>query len=271
MMVARAPPASRADTDWGAIVSGTSTKSARSLTTIRPIATTRNANATAIPPPRGTGDLLTRRWSGVSIASSRTMSRRTTGVTPTAISIATTNVTMRSGSTSPNVGISRIGSGGVPRQPRDREARDELAHVGADPVVDARLVAVAQRVDDHPADLAHLVRAEAAGGRGRRPDPDPARDVGRVLVERDRVLVDGDPDIVEERLGVAAGDAERRDVDQREVVVGAPADQPGPGAGNRLREDLGVLHRPHLGALEVIGHRELERHGLGGDHVHQRP
>src|SRR5690242_12591819 len=189
---------------------------------------------------------------------------------PTAISIATTNVAMRSGSTSPNVGITRIGSGGVPRQPGHREASDELADLGADPVVDVRVVTVTERVDDHPPDLAHLVRAEATRRRRRCPDPDATRDVRRVDVERDRVLVHGDAHVVEQRLGLTTGDTERRDVDEREVVVGATADQPGAGIGDGLREDLRVLDRPGLVAPEVVLEGELERDRLRGDHVHQR-
>ncbi len=48
-----------------------------------------------------------------------------------------------------------------------------------------RVVALRDRVDDEPADLAHLVRPEPARRRGRRPDPDPGRRVRRLRVERD--------------------------------------------------------------------------------------
>ena len=50
---------------------------------------------------------------------------------------------------------------------------------------------------------------------------------GGQRVEGDRVLVDGDADLVEQVLGLLAGDPERRDVDEHEVVVGAARDDPG--------------------------------------------
>src|SRR5262245_50122499 len=121
------------------------------------------------------------------------------------IRAAATNATTRSGSTSPNDAIRRIGwSGGGPRQARDGEAGDEVAHLAPDPLADRGVVAALDGLDDPAADPAHLGRTHAAGRRGRGPDADPGRDGGRVGVERDGVLVDGDADVVEERLGLAA-------------------------------------------------------------------
>ena len=67
----------------------------------------------------------------------------------------------------------------------------------------AGVVAIRMASDDLPIQ-AHLVLAEAArrGGR-RRADPDARRDIRRQRIERDRVLVDGDADLVEQRLGFA--------------------------------------------------------------------
>ena len=79
------------------------------------------------------------------------------------------------------------------------------------------------RVDDHPRDRAHLVGPEAARRRRRRARAGSRTRCSAARVERDRVLVDGDADLVEERLGLLAGDAERRHVDEHQVVVGAAA------------------------------------------------
>ena len=73
-------------------------------------------------------------------------------------------------------------------------------------------------------DGAHLVRPEAARRRGRRPDADAGGRVRRQRVEGDGVLVDRDADLVEEVLGLLAGDTQRRDVDEHEVVVRAARD-----------------------------------------------
>ena len=85
-----------------------------------------------------------------------------------------------------------------------------------------------------------------AGGHGRRPDPDPRRDVRGRGIEGDRVLVHGDPDVVEEALGLLAGRPERPDVDREDVVVGAPGDDPAAARGHLGGQRLRVLHRSPL-------------------------
>jgi hypothetical protein len=95
--------------------------------------------------------------------------------------------------------------------------------------------------------------------------------VRRQRVERDRVLVDRDPDFVEERLSLLAGDTERRHVDEHQVVVRAARDDPGPAFSERIGELGRVLDRSPLVALERLTGGELQADGLARDHVHQRP
>ena len=76
-----------------------------------------------------------------------------------------------------------------------------------------RLVARLERLDEQAAHLAHLGRPEAAGRGGGGSHPDAGRDVRGRRVEGDRVLVDGDPHVVEEVLGLLAGRPEGADVD----------------------------------------------------------
>ncbi len=71
------------------------------------------------------------------------------------------------------------------------------------------IVPLAQRAREQLADLAHLEAAEAARRRRGRAHADAGRRVGGQRVEGDGVLVDGDADLVEEPLGLHAGDAER--------------------------------------------------------------
>ena len=53
----------------------------------------------------------------------------------------------------------------------------------------------------------------------------PLADHRRILIERNRVLVDGDAGLAERRLGDLAGDALREHVDEHQVIVGAAADE----------------------------------------------
>ena len=66
----------------------------------------------------------------------------------------------------------------------------------------------------------------AAGRQGGGADADAAGVERLALVEGDHVLVDGDAGAVEGCLGDLAGQAQRRHVDQHQVVVGAAADEP---------------------------------------------
>ena len=100
----------------------------------------------------------------------------------------------------------------------------------------------------------------------------PAADERRTGVVGDLVLVEGDPGPIEGLLGLLAGQlgVEGAQVDQHQMVVGAPRDDAKPlrRQGRRQRpgvlDDLGgVLPELRLGRLP-------ERHGLGRDDVLQR-
>src|SRR5688572_24248821 len=83
------------------------------------------------------------------------------------------------------------------RQPRYRETTDDLGDLAGQPPLDGGIVARVDRLDDDPPDGAHLVLAEATGRGRRRAQADAGRRVGRQRIERDAVLVDRDPDLVE--------------------------------------------------------------------------
>src|SRR5450759_1396967 len=185
----------------------------------RPSDVITNAAATAMPPPRGTGEVLTRRSSGRSRTSNRRAYRRTIGVRSKARIAAVANAA-RAGNAMPSLTGSRFG------QPRDGEAPADFANLGGELRLLGGLVPGCERTHDQPADLTHLIGAEPARRCGRGPDPDPGGDVGRVRVERDGVLVDRDPRFVEEALGLPAGHAERRHVHAHHVVVRPAGDEP---------------------------------------------
>ncbi len=136
--------------------------------------------------------------------------------------------------------------------------------------MDGLIVAVPDRLHDPVADQAHLVRTHAAGRGGRRADPDAGRRVRRIDVERDGVLVDRDADVVQERLRLPTGDAERGHVHEREVVVRAATDQARTCSCDGLRQHAGIDDRPCLVLAEALCLGELEGHRLRGDDVHQR-
>ena len=126
-------------------------------------------------------------------------------------------------------------------------------------------------LDDQVADLAHLRLAEATRGRRRRAHADARRGVGRQRIERDGVLVDSDADGVELLLCFLAGHAQRRDIDEHQVVVRAAADDLRALVGERGRQDPRVVDRALDVGSELVGGGQLQRNGLGRDDVHQRP
>ena len=153
---------------------------------------------------------------------------------------------------------------------RDGEAGGDLGDAGREPDVGGRVAALLDRIDDEVADQAHLGGSHATRRHRRRADPDPGRRVRGLRVERDLVLVDGDADFVEQGLPFTPRDAERQDVDEHEVIVGAAGHEPSAAPCERLGHRRGVLDRPPLITAELLRLGNPERNGLARDHLHQR-
>src|SRR2546423_1196332 len=76
-----------------------------------------------------------------------------------------------------------------------------------------------QRLADDAPDLAELVGSEAAGGERGCADPESRRHRGRARVERNRVAVHGDADVVQAVLGLLAVELAVAQVGEYEVHV----------------------------------------------------
>ena len=136
-----------------------------------------------------------------------------------------------------------------------------------------RVVAAVDRLGDEPGDRPHLVRPEAAGRR--RPasrSGSPTTVLGGSGSNGIAFLLTVIPTSSRSVLGLLAGHAEGRDVDEHQVVVRAARDDLRAarrrGSPARTR---GVLDRSHLVAPEVLARGEPEADGLAGDDVHERP
>src|SRR5690606_25178113 len=132
------------------------------------------------------------------------------------------------------------------------------------------------RVRQHPVDdvrnLLHLGFLHAAGRHRRRAQPQAAAHSRFLRVKGDRVLVDRDPDLVQQRLRLLAREPPGRlDVHQHQVVVCAAGDQAETAGLERLGQRLGVLDDLLLVRPELGGECLLQGDRLGGDDVHQGP
>ena len=83
------------------------------------------------------------------------------------------------------------------------------------------------------------------------------------------------PAVVQEVLGLLAVELGVAQVDEHEVHVGAAGEHGDAGRGDvrrgqALGEDPRAVERALLAVLELLGGGDLERDGLGGDHVHER-
>ena len=167
----------------------------------------------------------------------------------------------------------------TPRRPRrlaqafrvQRELPAQLFDFGLHRCERASVVGRGEHARDELGDLIHLGFAHAARGHRRRAEADAAGHHRRILIEGDRVLVDGDAGLAERGLGDLAGDALREHVDEHDVVVGAAADDAEAGGCERRGQPLGVGDDLLLIGGELRRRRFLEAHRLGRDDVHQRP
>lgn len=99
--------------------------------------------------------------------------------------------------------------------------RDQLFDLRRD-LRELRVVfSVEHRSSDQFADGVELFGIEAACGARSRTDANAARNEGRARFVRDRVLVHGKADTLEQLLSILARDVRGVQIDQAKVVVGA--------------------------------------------------
>ena len=115
--------------------------------------------------------------------------------------------------------------------------------------------------------LLHLRFVHTQRGRPRRPESDPRRGRRRQRVERDGVLVQGDSDPLARLLRVRAGHADRLEVDQRKMRIGAAGDQPETFLGQAIGQGAGGSDRSVGVVGEVRLHGFLQTDGFGRDAV----
>ena len=216
-----------------------------------------NAAATAIPPPRGIGAVLTRRspgWSRTSNAAARC--RRTSGSERRARQDRGAGEGAEGrDARRPRSRGSRLG------QPGNGEAPADVANLGARPsACSAGSSREVSDVHDQPADLAHLGRrrtraSSSAGVPIRMPDAM----LGGFGSNGMAFLLTVIPTLVEEALRLPAGHPERRHVDAHQVVVGAarPRARP-PAAAISAARTRAFSHRatlvlPELGRWRRAG------------------
>ena len=121
--------------------------------------------------------------------------------------------------------------------------------------------------EDPGTDLFHFVFFHAPGGEGGGSDADAAGIERFALIVGDHVFVDGDAGLVECFFGDFAGEVNRGDVAEHEVVVGSTRSEldaachQGLGEGSRIGDDLSGV------GFEVVGIGFLEADGFAGDDV----
>src|SRR6266542_1043668 len=208
------------------------------------------------PPPVGVGLGCTFRSEGRSMVPSRTATRRTTGVTT-----ATAAAETRNTPTYASIGYPRI----------DGEAAHQLSDRLPGALLDRPVLRLPEHVPDDAGDLLHLGLVHPDGGGSWGPDPDARRLGRRERVERDGVLVQGDPHLLTRRLGLGPGHPQRLEVDQREVGVRTAGHQAQALMRQARCQGPGRPDRPFGVVAEFGAHRLLEAHGLRRDGVLQRP
>src|SRR5215204_2899600 len=100
-------------------------------------------------------------------------------------SAATANTATIGPMLDPTPSMNVTGASSRSRQPRYREAGDDLGDLAGQPLLDRGIGARVDRLDDDPPDGAHLVLAEATGRGRRRSQADAGRRVGWQWIERD--------------------------------------------------------------------------------------
>src|SRR6266511_1280654 len=220
--------------------------------TTRPATTATNI---ASPAMVGVGRGWTFRSEGRSTALTLIASLRTRGVIRNATANVAPNTTRYgvrlTGRRSGRVGGSACRSDGVGREPGG-----QLRDASPRRLLDLVVVGRAQDVAHDAGDLLHLAFVHPQRRRARSAHPDSRRSHGGQRVERDRVLVQRDAHVVAGHLRIGPGDVERPEVDEREVGVGPPGDDPEALVGQPGGQRPGRPDDP----VGVVG--ELRGHGL---------
>ena len=128
-----------------------------------------------------------------------------------------------------------------------------------------------EHLGDELPDLAELGDAETARRAGRRAEPDAGGHERLFRIERNAVLVAGEPGADQRLLRDVALHALRPEIDQHQMVVGAAGDDVEAAALQRRRKRPRILDDALRIDLEVGPQRLAERDRLRGDDMHQRP
>lgn len=114
---------------------------------------------------------------------------------------------------------------------------------------------LAQDVNNDLPDLFHLSGREPLRGQGWRAKADAGGIERLSLVKGDDIFVDGDVRPLERRLGDGAGDAEGRDIEQKQMIIRSAGDHGDIIGGERFRQGLSIGYDLVAICFELIGGR----------------
>lgn len=118
---------------------------------------------------------------------------------------------------------------------------EHVVHLARYLVENGLIIPVEDNLGDEAADGTSFVGIKAARGNRRAAYAHAARDAARQRIIGDGVLVGRDAERLEQLLGLLAGDAGRREVDEAEVIVGAARNETQTTFDEALAQGGGVL------------------------------